>query len=46
MKRRHADCTCKSNWTNNRILMVCEGADMPSSPAAVKIFMDKKLLVN
>jgi len=26
--------------------MVCEGADMPSSPAAVKIFMDKKLLVN
>jgi glutamate dehydrogenase (NADP+) len=32
------------NLINNGIKMVCEGADMPSSPAAVKIFMDKKLL--
>jgi glutamate dehydrogenase (NADP+) len=24
--------------------MICEGADMPSSPEAVKIFLDKKLL--
>ena len=29
---------------NNGIKLVCEGADMPSSPEAVKIFMDKKLL--
>jgi len=32
------------NLINNGIKMVCEGADMPSSPAAVKIFLDKKLL--
>jgi len=32
------------NLINNGIKMVCEGADMPSSPAAVKIFMDKSIL--
>jgi glutamate dehydrogenase (NADP+) len=32
------------NLLNNGIKLVCEGADMPSSPEAVKIFMDKKLL--
>ena len=32
------------NLINNGIKMVCEGADMPSSPAAVKIFMDKPIL--
>ena len=33
-----------NNLINNGIRMVCEGADMPSSPEAVKIFMDQKLL--
>jgi glutamate dehydrogenase (NADP+) len=32
------------NLLNNGIKLICEGADMPSSPAAVKIFSDKKLL--
>ena len=32
------------NLINSGIHMICEGADMPSSPEAVKIFMDKKLL--
>jgi glutamate dehydrogenase (NADP+) len=32
------------NLINNGIKVVCEGADMPSTPEAVKIFLDKKLL--
>ena len=32
------------NLINSGINMICEGADMPSTPEAVKIFMDKKLL--
>ena len=32
------------NLINNGIKLVCEGADMPSSPEAVKIFSDKKIL--
>ena len=32
------------NLLNNGIKLVCEGADMPSSPEELKIFMDKKLL--
>ena len=32
------------NLINNGIKLVCEGADMPTSPEAVKIFQDKKLL--
>jgi len=32
------------NLINNGIKMICEGADMPSAPEAVKIFLDKKLL--
>ncbi|MBW2443889.1 MAG: NADP-specific glutamate dehydrogenase [Deltaproteobacteria bacterium] len=32
------------NLINNGIKMVCEGADMPASPEAIKIFLDKKLL--
>ncbi|CAB1064735.1 NADP-specific glutamate dehydrogenase (EC [Olavius sp. associated proteobacterium Delta 1] len=32
------------NLINNGIKMVCEGADMPSSPEAIKIFMDKPIL--
>jgi glutamate dehydrogenase (NADP+) len=32
------------NLINNGIKLICEGADMPSSPEAVKIFLDKKLL--
>jgi glutamate dehydrogenase (NADP+) len=32
------------NLLNNDIKLICEGADMPSSPAAVKIFSDKKIL--
>ncbi len=32
------------NLINNGIKMVCEGADRPSSPEAVKIFTDKKIL--
>ncbi len=32
------------NLINSGIHMICEGADMPSTPEAVKIFMDKKLL--
>ena len=32
------------NLINNGIKLVCEGADMPSSPEAVKIFQDKKIL--
>ena len=32
------------NLINNGIKMVCEGADMPSSPEAVKIFRDKHIL--
>ncbi len=32
------------NLINNGIKMVCEGADRPSSPEAVRVFMDKKIL--
>ncbi len=32
------------NLINNGIKMVCEGADRPSSPEAVRIFTDKKIL--
>jgi glutamate dehydrogenase (NADP+) len=32
------------NLINNGIKLICEGADMPSSPEAVKIFLDKKIL--
>ncbi len=32
------------NLINNGIKLVCEGADMPSSPEAINIFLDKKLL--
>jgi glutamate dehydrogenase (NADP+) len=32
------------NLINNGIKLVCEGADMPSSPEAIKIFMDKPIL--
>ena len=32
------------NLLNNGIKLICEGADMPSSPEAVKLFLDKKLL--
>jgi glutamate dehydrogenase (NADP+) len=32
------------NLINNGIKMVCEGADMPSSPEAIKIFLDKPIL--
>jgi glutamate dehydrogenase (NADP+) len=32
------------NLINSGINMICEGADMPSSPEAVRVFMDKKLL--
>ena len=32
------------NLINNGIKLVCEGADMPTSPEAIKIFLDKKLL--
>jgi glutamate dehydrogenase (NADP+) len=32
------------NLINNGIKLICEGADMPSSPEALKIFMDKKIL--
>jgi glutamate dehydrogenase (NADP+) len=32
------------NLINNNIKMVCEGADMPTSLEAVRIFQDKKLL--
>ena len=32
------------NLINNGIKMVCEGADRPSSPEAVKIFTEKKIL--
>ncbi|MGD9179925.1 MAG: NADP-specific glutamate dehydrogenase [Desulfobacterales bacterium] len=32
------------NLLNNGIKLICEGADMPSSPEAVKIFLEKKLL--
>jgi glutamate dehydrogenase (NADP+) len=32
------------NLINNNIKMVCEGADMPTSQEAVRIFQDKKLL--
>ena len=32
------------NLINNGIKMVCEGADRPLSPEAVKVFMDKKIL--
>ncbi len=32
------------NLVNNGVKMVCEGADMPSSPEAIKIFMDKPIL--
>jgi len=31
------------NLINNGIKMVCEGADRPTSPEAVRIFMDKKI---
>ena len=32
------------NLINNGIQLICEGADMPSSTEAIKIFLDKKLL--
>ncbi|NNL76531.1 MAG: NADP-specific glutamate dehydrogenase [Desulfobacterales bacterium] len=32
------------NLINNGIKVVCEGADMPSTPEAVRIFLDNKLL--
>ena len=32
------------NLINNGIKLVCEGADMPTTPEAVRIFQDKKLL--
>jgi len=32
------------NLINNGIKMVCEGADRPTSPEAVRIFIDKKIL--
>ena len=32
------------NLINNGIKLVCEGADMPSSPEAVKIFSEKRIL--
>ena len=32
------------NLINNGIKMVCEGADMPTTPEALRIFLDKKLL--
>jgi glutamate dehydrogenase (NADP+) len=32
------------NLINNGIKMVCEGADRPSSPEAVGVFVDKKIL--
>ncbi len=32
------------NLINNGIKLVCEGADMPTSSEAIKIFQDKKLL--
>jgi glutamate dehydrogenase (NADP+) len=32
------------NLLNNGIKLVCEGADMPSTPEAVKVFLDKKVL--
>ncbi|CAB1081219.1 NADP-specific glutamate dehydrogenase (EC [Olavius algarvensis Delta 1 endosymbiont] len=32
------------NLINNGIKLVCEGADMPTAPEAIKIFLDKKLL--
>jgi len=32
------------NLINNGIKMVCEGADMPTTPEALKVFLDKKLL--
>ena len=32
------------NLINNGIKLVCEGADMPTAPQAIKIFLDKKLL--
>jgi len=32
------------NLINNGIKMVCEGADRPSAPEAVRVFIDKKIL--
>ncbi|RJQ56719.1 MAG: NADP-specific glutamate dehydrogenase [Desulfobacteraceae bacterium] len=32
------------NLINHKIRLVCEGADMPCTPKAIDIFMDKKLL--
>jgi len=32
------------NLINNGIKLVCEGADMPTAPEAIKIFLNKKLL--
>jgi hypothetical protein len=32
------------NLINNDTKLICEGADMPASPEAVRIFQDKKLL--
>ena len=32
------------NLLKNGVKLVCEGADMPSTPEAVKVFLDKKLL--
>jgi glutamate dehydrogenase (NADP+) len=32
------------NLINNGIKLVCEGADMPTTPEALRVFLDKKLL--
>ncbi len=32
------------NLINNNIKLVCEGANMPCTPEAIRIFMDKKIL--
>jgi glutamate dehydrogenase (NADP+) len=32
------------NLVNNGIKLVCEGADMPTTPEALRVFLDKKLL--
>ena len=33
-----------TNLINNGIHLICEGADMPASPEAIKIFLESKLL--
>jgi glutamate dehydrogenase (NADP+) len=32
------------NLINNGIKLICEGADMPTTPEALRVFLDKKLL--